>query len=278
MVESYLKSIGFLLGKEFRPVEIYSLYAEPNTGKTLYLMGEIINAIKNGYRVLWIDTEGGFDGLWERWFPVLDSRLEGKFVKENLSYVRLNSYEDAMMFLGRKISLKYGKEKTELLYIKDLDTKELNPIYNSFSKKRGNTMIVMDSLTNLMRMSIPTSMQNFPVRADATAILINSINLLADRTDAPIIITNHASKNPADIYHGMSRIRGGSTLVYNSKYIVYMQKPMKKVLEDYRKIWAVRSPLFKEWGESRWVKITGNGFEDVTAEEIDAVINNADNK
>ena len=43
------------------------------------------------------------------------------------------------------------------------------------------------------------------------------------------------------------------------------------VLEDIRKVYAVRSPYHKEWSKYVWLKLSENGYEDVTEAEIDEI-------
>ena len=75
MVGSYLNGIKDLVGGDFREKEIYSIYGLPSVGKSLYMIEEAFNLLNNKYRVIWIDTEGGYNGLYE----TFKSKFESKY-------------------------------------------------------------------------------------------------------------------------------------------------------------------------------------------------------
>ncbi len=270
-MKAHLKGIAEMFNGDYLASELYSIYATPSSGKTLFLIGEAVQAIKNGYRVLWLDTEGGFDGLWNYWRPIYDKRFDGKYNDSAFFYKRFSKFEDMMAYLGESVEFDFTKSKTEMIYHGKIK-KGTPTVYDDFGRLKGKTLIIIDSLTNIFRHHLVTSTQNFPVRADATGMLISTLILLAARVEAPVIATNHASLNPTDRYQAHADMRGGNTLYYSSKYIVLLDRPRKKVLQSFRHIWAVRTPIAQDWAIDRWVKITNDGYIDSSEEEIEKTI------
>lgn len=92
MVQSFLKGINDLIGGEFYEKEVYSIYGVPSVGKSVYLMEEVANFLNQGYRVIWIDTEGGFRGNWSVWTPVFISKFPN-MKPENFHYEKVLDLE-----------------------------------------------------------------------------------------------------------------------------------------------------------------------------------------
>ncbi len=271
-MQSYLKNMRELVGESFLPTELYSFFAMPNCGKTVYLIGEVINLMHNDdVRVLWIDTEGGFKDMWTIWRDRFMTRFGMKsFNENNFYYKRTYSYPEIMEFLGKSVEMDFSSNKSTLYFHGNVKKGTPN-VYDDFGKKRDKTLIVLDSMTNVFNMGLVTNTQNFPIRSDATGLLINALYELSDKVNAPIFISNHASLNPTNPYEVHPHLKGGSMMYYSSKYVTLIEKPKKKVLEDIRKVYAVRSPYHKEWSKYVWLKLSENGYEDVTEAEIDEI-------
>jgi hypothetical protein len=263
-MKSFSKNVEKLIG-EYVPKEIYSFYAVPNSGKTLFLLQEAYSLVKQGVRVLWIDTEGGFNGLANSWW--------GKwgFDGKNIFYVNYFDYEELMRWLGWNVTIEYGKNKMEILGGEPIK-KEQTVYADDFGKLRSNTAIIVDSISSLLRLRFSDSSQNYPVRATATGYLFYALMKLANKVNAPIITSHHASLNPTNPYVNLGLMRGGNTVAYYSKNIIYIEKPRKKLLEDYRKFWGVRTAVAKEWGIFTWLKIDDSGYRDVDDKEVDSIL------
>ena len=263
-MKSFSENIAKLVG-EYKEKEIYSYYAVPNAGKTLFLLQEASNLTKAGIRVLWLDTEGGFAGMeeWKKKFGL---------VADKFFYYQFFDYEELMKFLGFDVSVEYGKGKVEVS-MNGRVKKEDKTIYaEGFGRLKGDTAIFLDSLTSLFRLKFSDSTQNFPARATATGFLVYALLYLASKTNAIVITSNHASLNPTNPYTNLGLIRGGNTVSYYSKYIIYIEKPRKRALEDYRKFWGVRLPNAREWEKAVWLKIDNSGFKDVSDDEVKNVL------
>lgn len=257
---------------EFKGKEVYSIYGLASVGKTLYLIGEAINALKNGYRVIWIDTEGGFDGLWENFKNRYAKRFgyDFKNFEENWEYRRILTAEELAKYLGIDIEVDYDKGKTEVS-IKGFSEKE-DTIYEKFGKKRDNVLIILDSFSSPFKMGFTTKVQDFSARADTQSIIMMAVMKFMDKTNAILLASHHSSLNPTNPYQTVGNVRGGNTVLYYSKYVIDFEIPKKKVLGDFRKLYAVRTSLSKNWELTTWVKITDDGYVDSSQEEVDAVV------
>lgn len=249
------------LFSEFQPKNVYALYATPNTGKTVLAMTEVASLASQGIRTLWIDTEGGLDfeggpGIWEAWRSKLETRFGLKSLNESVEYHRFLDYKTLMKWLGYNVNVEYGEGKVTVQLlgeVKGRDTEDT--VYSGFGRKRKDCFIVLDSLSSIFRLQFGSTIQNFPGRADAEAYLIHALAKLAEKVEAPVFTTHHASMSPMAMPWERTNIRGGSTVGYYSKKVCYLEKPKNKALDTYRKAWAVRSPGAKEWGANCWMRI-----------------------
>jgi hypothetical protein len=261
---------------EFQPQNVYALYGVPNVGKTLMVMTEVASLASQGIRTLWIDTEGGlnFDGgagIWGAWKEKLEKRFGLKDLNEFVEYKRVTGYEELMKYLGQVVEIEFGEGKMGILR-KGKTRRGEETVYDSFGRKRGNCVIVLDSLSNVFRVEFGSTLQNFPSRGDATGLLTHAMNLLMEKVNAPLITTNHASLNPSNPWQ-FAQMRGGSMVAYWSKNVAYLEKPKKRALDTYRKVWAFRSPLYKELGHNEWMRIDNDkAFVNSSEEEVQAAI------
>jgi len=268
-VKSYLNSITDIVG-EFKPHNIYSIYGDAMVGKTLYLLGEAFNLASQGMRVIWIDTEGGFNEFYNRWAGVFKQRFG---YKDDIMYVWLMAYSDVMRYFGFDVSVDYNKDKLSVLVHGEVKKGE-NTIYDVVGQKK-NYVIIIDSMSSIFRLQFGSNTQNFPARADAMSLLIYALSRFMAKTDGFVITSNHESINPTNPYLAHGEMRGGNVVKYYSKFILYFEKRDKKALSNYRKIWGVRIPDKPDWSIYRWAKITNNGYEDSSDAEVEKVLQDA---
>lgn len=268
MVKSYLQSVNDIVG-EFRGREVYSIYGSASVGKSIYLMGEGINALKAGLRVVWIDTEGGFDGLWNKFKDKYAARFQYDFkgFDDNWEYHRVLTPEEFIRYLGIDIEVNYDKSKIEIAIKKFIEGQDT--IYEKFGRKRDNLMVIVDSFSSPFKLGFTTNVQNFGARADAQGIAMMAAMKFMEKTNAILLASHHSSLNPTNPYQQVGNIRGGNTILYYSKHILDFEKPKKKVLDSFRKVYGVRTSIAKDWELMKWVKITEDGYVDSTEEEME---------
>ncbi len=270
MVGSYLNGIKDLVGGDFREKEIYSIYGLPSVGKSLYMIEEAFNLLNNKYRVIWIDTEGGYNGLYE----TFKSKFESKYPNispDNFYYKRCLTVEDLSQYLGIGMEIKYGDKITSS--ITKISTRDEGSIYETIGRKHGKFAIILDSFTSPLKLQFGTAVQNFGGRADAGGYIILGLMKLMDQTNAFTIMSNHSSVNPTNPYQQTGNMRGGNVVQYYSKFVIDFERQKKQVLADVRKLIAVRTPIAKNWDMFRWVKLTDNGYIDLSEEDVQNILN-----
>ena len=208
-LKSYLEAINSEI-VEFREEEIYSLYGTANVGKSLYLLGEVANALSQGIRVIWLDTEGGLDGLKNKFMPKLVDRFHVKPEQlAELKYRRIFDIEQLALEFGIKLNIEYGDKKAGI-YIKDTHDKTENTILSEYGRKRGNIMLVIDSFSSPFKLEFTTNVENFSGRADAmSAVMLGIVKFMA-KTKAFTVLTHHTSINPTNPYEVSGAMRGGN--------------------------------------------------------------------
>jgi RecA/RadA recombinase len=273
---SYLKGIDELNGGGYEEKEVYALYGEPNVGKTTFLIGEAVSLMENGVRVIWVDTEGGWQGVWNAWFSKYEKRFGSSIKLDNMfTYKRVLSVEEFCKYFGFGVSVSYDKNKIGVTLAGELKGHDLDgSAYEKFGRVKGKLAIIVDSFTSPIKLQFSTSVQNFSGRADAESSMLYTLLRFMEKTNAFTIITNHESKNPTDIYHSNASMRGGNTLKYYSKHIFYFSRPMKKAWRDFRKVVAVRTPIAPEWEKFVWTHIDENGYHDSDEQALEDAENN----
>jgi len=270
MFNSFLQSVSNIIGGEFKDKEIYSFYGSANVGKSTYLVGEVINAIKQGYRVAWVDTEGGFTGIWDRFSKSYKNRfgVSDKEIKDKFNYVKVLTPEELARYFGVDYEINFGKGNKVAIRLKGFLSKPDDTIYELYGRKRGKVLVVIDSFSSPFKLSFSTNVENFSGRADAQSITMMGLMRFMDRTSAITILTHHSSLNPSNPYQVVGGVRGGNTVLYYSKYLIDVEMPRKKALSDYRSLHGVRTPIAKAWTLKEWVKIDDEGYHDSSEDEV----------
>jgi len=271
MLKSFLNGINDLIGSEgFREQEVYSIYGAPSVGKSVYLIGEAMNFLKNGWRVVWLDTEGGFHGNWGNWSPVYEKRFDVSFSKfaDNFFYQRVLSFEEFCALFGMQVEVVYGESKMEITVKKGFDEKD-SAIYDKFGRMKGKMLVVVDSFSSPIKLQFTSKVQNFSARADAESLMLFNVIRFMEKVNATVLLSNHESKNPTDIYHQTAKLRGGDTLKYYSKYICHIEKPLKKAWQNYRHITAIRTPIAPDNTLARWLSLSDTGYTDVSESDVE---------
>lgn len=243
---------------------IFAIYGEAKVGKTLFCIQEATWLNAKGHNVLYIDTEGGTDAMIEKWRGVLIERFgqgKGKLIYGSEKSVMglLNEFgiEGEIKAKGEKMEFHVNKLNIE----KSKIVKAINDLKIDF--------LILDSLSAPFR-QITTTQQNFPVRADMMAILLTTILDIMNKHGVGVIVTNHASLNPAKPYQSIdaTMMRGGSVVQYYCKRVIYISRRMKKEFKDIRKFWLVRAEDVQDWSRVSGAKITDVGYVDISDDEL----------
>ncbi|MEM0040334.1 MAG: AAA family ATPase [Ignisphaera sp.] len=244
-VESLNKLFG---GYAYSSTEITAVYGLPNVGKTLLATQEAFWMSSQGLNVLYIDTEGSLAtavNTWKDRFIKRFGELKGEI------YVKvIPSLESLMRYFGYSVDIVLKGSKVEAVVESIKGEAEIEKEV----KSNKVSFVILDSVSAPFRNRFPSAQQNFPARADLTAMMYSKLMELSVDGVASLTI-HHASLNPANPYDTTPDMRGGIVTQYYSKRVVYMDKRGKKGLEDVRRFWLVRAPNAREWSVVTFARI-----------------------
>lgn len=250
---SSLKALNFLVGDEFYSNAFVSaVYGEPKVGKTLLLVQDAFYLASQGANVLFLDTEGSLEMI-RKWKGVFEARF-GK--KGKLFYDKALTMESLLKKVGLQCEV-IRKEKKSEFRVVNVGKSEI----------KGVDYVLIDSISAPFR-ELTSNQQDFPVRADAMGNLMLGLMRLMEEEGCGVMMSVHASFNPANPFDTKAKMRGGSVVEYFTKRVIYVDKREAKELSDYRRIWLVRGEDEREWSRAVAVKISELGFEDITSEEM----------
>ena len=249
-------------GKVYSSGEIFSIYGAPNVGKTLYALQEAYYFASKGMNVLYIDTEGAVAKKATVWHSTFSERF-GK-LKGQIHFKVIRDIEELMYLFGHTVRITYtsaDKKKTKGKLVMKLIETNPDPPIDGFMKEHKIDLVIIDSVTSPFRTRIPISeQQNHPSKSDAQALFYDALIGLQDKHDAFIITTHHESINPASIYDVIPRIRGGTTIKYYSKTIMWLDRRDKKGQTHIRRFWFARSDNADEFSTVVLAQITPMGY------------------
>ena len=253
MIHGYLKGV---------PV---AFFGRASTGKSILLFQEacfIASQLKKN--ILVIGTEGGEDIFAKLWFPTLQKHFE---IPTSISYDILEgkTIETILGWFGKKISLEVSdKGKLDVRFLGKTKTV---PIIDKI-KKDNVGVVVVDSLTNPIRIGFSSGIMNFPARADAECLLLDEFQRLSE-SGLIVLVSHHASMNPTNPYTRPT-ITGGINIEHNFKIVLYfeMLQSNKATKRNLRKLWLVRYFTKAPWNENAYINITNDGIVDITPEMV----------
>ncbi|MEM5871719.1 MAG: DNA repair and recombination protein RadB [Candidatus Aenigmatarchaeota archaeon] len=162
---------------------ITNFFGPPGVGKTNICLLATLECVKNGGKVIYIDTEGGFS--FER-------------------FMQINGSEEVL----EKIILIEPKNFDEQgVIIKNLENSECD-------------MIILDSAVALYRLECADPTRETLEINKELSIQLSILSNIARRKNIPVIITAHAFKNWDS---GENQIIGGDAIKYWSKVIVFLE-------------------------------------------------------
>ncbi len=185
------QSLDKLLGGGFESGIITQIYGEPGTGKSNIVLQLAVQAVKRGYRAIYIDTEG--------------------FSAERFKQI---AGQDA-----EKIAYKIMIFEPMSLEQQAVSIREAAKISN-----RDTGLIVLDSATSLYRVLLESE-DNRPIRR-ALTVQLSELQELSRRRKIPAVITNQIY---TDIETDKLRPLGGTSLEHMCKAIVALEKKGKGI-------------------------------------------------
>lgn len=164
-----------------------SFYGGPGTGKTCLCLMAAIECVKNGGKVVYIDTEGGFSG--ERAHQLLDSKMVLESFLKKIELLQPRTFEEQ----GKMINS---------LRDKDFD------------------LLVVDSLVALYRLEY-SNQDEILAASRKLSKQLSVLSNISREKNIPVILTAHTYKNWNT---GENEVVGGESLKYWSKIIVFLER------------------------------------------------------
>jgi DNA repair protein RadB len=162
---------------------ITNFYGPPGVGKTNICILAALECIKNGGRVIYIDTEGG------------------------LSPERIMQISEDQDVLDRIILIEPKTFEEQGVVIKNLENQDLN-------------MLILDSAVALYRLKCADPSKETIETNKELSVQLSILSSIARKKNIPVIITAHTFKNWDT---GENQIIGGDAIKYWSKSIVFIE-------------------------------------------------------
>ncbi len=180
--------IDRLLEGGFEPGVITTIYGPSSSGKTNICMLAAINCVKNGKKVLYIDTEGGFS--IERLKQLADNYRE---ILEHIIFIRPINFEE--------------------------QKKSLEKISEVVDDKFG--LVVLDTIAMLYRLELSKNRELVNEINKTISLQLAYLSEIARRNKIPVLITNQVYCSFDD---NNIRMVGGDLLKYASKCLIELRK------------------------------------------------------
>jgi len=259
-ISSDLQGINDLLDGGY-PIGIpIGIFGPPATGKTIFVIQESIYlASKLGGSVLYIDTEGGGNIAIAKWAP----RFKKRFGDVEIYYKDVRHIAKLLEFCGFKINLRIKSGKIDIYLNEIVSPSSLAKTVESKKIK----VIVVDSISNPLKIYFPGGRVNFPARADASKILINSLQDVSCEYDTITFGILHESVDPTNPYERPG-IFGGLSILYNFKVLLYLAERRFKPHRGVRDLYLARWFDEEKWNKSIQLFLDSNGYRDISQEEL----------
>lgn len=274
-------------GAAYTSDSIFGLFGLAGEGKSLLCIQEAFYLMSQGYKVLYIDTEGSLvSQLRKYWAEVFMARFN--LSKEDLSkrFFIQNFREDefagkeekiekVLYYFGDNIEIEKKGNKIELKWLekKGRKPKDNRSLIEKDIDKYGIDFIILDSITNPIRIAISSNPQNYPAKSDIEARILGHLLELQVEYNVGMLITLQASYNPVNPYDNEVSMRGGLSAAYNIKRRVSLVRRNKIGFENIRIFFFERGETGSSKSTVGFAKIDDFGFDDLDLEKEGLKIN-----
>ena len=255
-MKSSLENINRLIG-EYYPL-LHAYYAPPGTGKTLLLLQEAhFAASSTGKTAIYIDTEGGAQIAYNKWHETFNKRFGSADVK----IYCISDLRDLLKILGYDVEIATNESVVTFKKVE-----RVSSIFDSFGKNLS--IVVLDSLSKVLKTAFATGMQNYAPRAQTINYICTSLATVAYSNRIPVLVSHHATRSIKSTQKpGMY---GGDSVKYEFKVVMYMQK--KPNHENIVDIYLTRYFDKESWKHKATVMYTDVGVVDVSEQELRKIL------
>lgn len=179
-------------------------FVGPNSsGKTLILNKIAANAIKKGFKILYIDSENALDELTAKRLGCDTSQIK---------HVPVETIEET-----KQVVLKF-----------------LNALIEKGLKKK--VVIIIDSLGGLNTqkdLEGESNMNDMGLKAKLMGNFLRAINSRAAKADCPVLFSNHIYDNPGEMFPSLVKTQtGGKKVLYLASTLVQLSSTLQKFADS----------------------------------------------
>jgi archaellum biogenesis ATPase FlaH len=258
---------------------ISAVFGSPNVGKSVLSVQTSLNAILEDKNVLYISSMSEKDS--REYLNIFNARYpEWKNKKDNINFLSVIDLKDLADKFDYFLNITYSDTKSENTMGKASvvvrNEPEIDIIQKTFKRENFGEydFIVIDSLSELVKLDIFSEMQNFPARSQILTFLFSIFNDAINDFDNTFLITHHLTKAITG-YGAAAYVWGGAAIGYLSKHILELDQPKKSSYDRFKKEgrsvkiyrWPAiaESPfydicLLKDWGyvdKQQYIEVTG---------------------
>jgi archaellum biogenesis ATPase FlaH len=259
---SSLQAINKLIGG--LPLGTHVVVASPPMGgKTLLslqLGWDVCS--KTGGEITFIDTDGNFEAFLQQWQLPFATRFE-KDVKVNIiKGTNVLQHQKGVPYMELRAFRAFGIEAYSKIG-KQCEFQALGTCDPELGHYPNTKVLVIDSLSSIVKDAFH-GLQSFGHRAACENMFLGLLKgWLHDHSDVVCIVNVHESVNPTK---GWISISGGSAVLYNSKYALYISKIAGK---NTGKLYIYRYPNVPPMSKWMPLKYSDIGITDGEAREVE---------
>jgi len=198
-------------------------------------------------KVLYFDTEAFLDDeTWDFYEEQFCNRWKDA-KPENIEVILVTSAFEYARYWGMDIKVEQSEKKTtaQVMFPKriqgdrvvkksemDISWLKYSWVWKKVSSVKDYQIIIVDSLSMMLKDLISSQTQNLPARATIVQKLLAAGRELSRALKIPVLTTHHASINPQDP-RDLGKPYGGKDIFYYNKQIVGIIHPTKELNEKY---------------------------------------------
>ena len=268
MFKTDISCLDNMIGGGFPDNRVSAVFGPPNVGKSMMCVQTAINAMLESKKVIYITSMSERDS--KQYFHVFDERYPEWIDKRgSIDFLYVSDLQDLASKFDYYLNIIYSNEKSDssmgkvtLVIRNQMD--DIIRLKKDWRRDdfKGYDLVIIDSLSELVKLDIMSDMQNFPARSQVLTFLFAIFNDCMNDFNDTFLLTHHVSKAIGG-FGKASYLWGGTAVGYLSKHIIEIDSPKKSSYDKFKKdgksIKVYRWPglqeseffdvsLYKDWG------------------------------
>lgn len=214
-----VRALDNIIEGGFPDNRISGVFAFPNLGKSLLCNQVAMKAASEGKKCLFLLTPSEFDS--NRITNIFKDRYEVD--EKNLTFLKIISGELFASLFNLNMIINNSTNKTSVVIReKERWRKDERPIDWKISNFQDYDLVVVDSFSELIKMTLVLDIQNFGARSAIETQLFSAMSRTIEDYNTTFLLVHHTSKNPMARVDSQNPF-GGAVLMYLSKYLLLMK-------------------------------------------------------